>query len=439
MLGGLVFSEEMGEFPQVPSYLGGDGYGALPKPIAEVLERSGVIGYLTANDNGKDAFGKLTTISIAFCTRDKVTAQIDPELFIRSMCAGWTRITMDETATNSIASTADEYYKGLFAARAKEAEEKKEATAAKNIVTSGMRGFSEQAEPEDWDMAIGQIKGFRKWSIVPPIITDEPDLVLKGSYGKNFLDHEMMPDGRRKASCHQSGSKHLPEEVPAGNGCGCGWWAYWAPEEAQKHGGDGGVGSINVTISVEGTGRVVIGQKGFRSQYVRVTGIAPESTVDAEVLARMKKFSRQWLLDAPVYESVDALHDGVGTDPVYGTIAARYPEIARHDSRTLAIYAWFLLNVQQEEQLYLGKLTDRISRASGYAVDLRPGYGFGSEIAPGPAPVDLQPLTDEQNYVKISYDLLGAERRTVERIIAERDDDVSMLLNDMGVSYSSLG
>ena len=158
----------MSEFPMVPSYLGGDGYGTLPQPITEVLERSGVIGYLTYNEDGKQAFDKLASISSAMTCRDRVAAQIDPELFIRAMCAGWTRMALNETATNSVASTADEYYKGLFAARAKEEEERKQKKTPSNITTSGMRGFSEEAAPEDWDMAIGQIKGFRKWSIVPP-------------------------------------------------------------------------------------------------------------------------------------------------------------------------------------------------------------------------------------------------------------------------------
>jgi hypothetical protein len=409
----------MEDFPQVPAYLS-DGYGGLPKPLVDVLEHSGVIGYLTANDDGQDAFAKLTHLCAMQATRDKVTAQIDPELFIRSMCAGWTKMILNETQTNSVASTADEYYKGVFAARAKEAEQQKQVPAKNSITSSGMKGFQEQATPEDWDLAIGQIKGFRKWSIVTPNI-DEPPSVLKGSYGKNFIDHEMLPDGRRVGVCHHNGSGHPVDEVPADNGCGCGWWAYWAPEEAQKHGGDGGANAINVTIAVEGTGRVVIGQKGFRSQYVKVVGIAPD--VEVPDLEAIKRFSRMHLLDAPVYATVDALHDGAGTDPVYGTIAARYPEIARHDSRALAVYVWFLLHLQRDENDYLGKLTERMTYRTNQAV-----YDGSSDD-----------LSEEHNYVKISYDLLGAERRTIERIIEERGDDLRALLYEMGASYSSLG
>jgi hypothetical protein len=412
----------MTDFPQVPSYLGGDGYGSLPKHVAEVLEQSGIIGYLTYNDDGQTAFNKLVGICSAFAGRDEITRRIDPELFIRSMCAGWTRLAMDETATNSVASTADEYYKGLFAARAKEAEENKEA-AKKNVTTSGMKGFSELAEPDDWDMAIGSIKGFRKWSVVPPSIADEPDQVLKGSFGKNFLDHQMAEDGRRKATCHQSGSRHPAEEVPADNGCGCGWWAYWAPEEAQKHGGNGGAGAIDVTIGVEGTGRVVIGQKGFRSQYVKVTGLAPDNPVDDETADRLRKFARAWLFDAPVYATVSDLHDGVGTDPVYGTLAARYPEIARHDSTSLAVYVWLLTNIQRDEETYLKKLTDQMTYPRERSMDI---YG---RYTPGQPP--SEDLNEEHNYVKVSHDLLGTERRTVERIIAERGDDHTLLINSM--------
>lgn len=427
-------SRSMTDFPQVPSYLNNLGYGELPKQVAEVLEHSGVIGYLTANDDGQDAFNKLVILSASFVTRDKLLATIDGELFIRSMCAGWVKMGLNETQTNSVASTADEYYKGVFAARRKAEEEAKEKAKSqpKNITSSGMKGFSEQAAPEDWDLAIGLIKGFRKWSIVPPNIEGEPDQVLKGSYGKNFLDHTMLPDGRRVGICHHNNSGHPPEEVPADNGCGCGWWAYWAPEEAQKHGGDGGMGSINVTIAVEGTGRVVIGQKGFRSQYVKVVGIAPDTEVTAEVLDRMAKFSRMHLLDAPVYTTVDALREGAGTDPVYGTLASRYPEIARHDNRVLATYVWFLLHVQRDLQLYLGKLTDKMKFGVDRPMDV---YGRYS----GEPATNQDELSEEHNYVKISDNLLGLERRTVERIIAERGETADDLLKNMGASYSSLG
>jgi hypothetical protein len=279
-------------------------------------------------------------------------------------------------------------------------------------------------------MAIGMIKGFRKWSILLPKMDGVEPEVLKGSYGKNFLDHEAGADGRRKATCHQSGSKHPPEEVPADNGCGCGWWAYWAPEEAQKHGGNGGAGAIDVTIGVEGTGRVVIGQKGFRSQYVKVTGICPDESLDADGMNRLVKFSRMHLLDAPVYATVDDLRDGAGTDPVYGTLAARYPEIARHGSRELAVYVWLLLHIQRSEQLYLGQLTERMKYTEAMRTDV-----YGNPMPTSPQ----EELNEEHNYVRISHDLLGTERRTVERILAERGEDPTKLLGDMGVHYSSLG
>lgn len=395
----------MDEFPTVPKYLAHPEYGKLPTAIVEALEQSGIVGYLTANDEGSAAFKVLVDSVSRTVAADNVTALVEPELFLRAMCAGWIRMALTEVQCNSVASTADEYYKGLFAARA-ERQNKPQAT------TSGMKGFSEEITPTDWDFAMGVIKGFRKWSIKP----DED--VLQGSYNKDFLSHEMLPDGRRVGTCHQSGSKHPPEEVPADTGCGCGWWAYWAPEEAHKHGGGGGVGSINVTIAVEGSGRVVIGQKGFRSQYVRVSGIAPESP-DADLDA-MRAFSRKHLLDAPVYGTVEALREGAGVDPTYGTFAARYPELSGHNDRALSAYVWYLMHVIREEEHFLRDLNAKNSIYRG-------SDALGNVYVPG----DQTELDGLVNYVKISHDLLVQEQNMITRIIVERGKAPADHLDDM--------
>lgn len=402
------------DVPSVPSYLDRVGYGSLPRQIVDALEQSGIIGYLTANGKGAAEFNTL----IELCTRevcfDGLTKRVDGELFLRSLCAAWPRMTIDEVPANSVASTADEYYKGLFASR-------QDSVSRRSVTSTGMKGFQEESTPADWDLALGSIRGFRKWSI--DIASDQGDGSVIGSYSKDFLNHKMLEDGRRVGTCHAGGANHPKDEVPADTGCGCGWWAYWSPEEARKHNGSGGDGatSFSVTVGVEGSGRVVIGQKGFRSQYIRITGIAPDQDVDPVGLEALARFSRKHLLDAPVYLGADALREGVGVDPTYGTLAARYPEIAGHSDEALAIYCWFLQHVKQDEENCMWQLGEKINQAR-----FRPDeYSF---IATSNT---LPQDEGKYNFIKISAELLGAELSTVTTILAQRGPGLGALLDKL--------
>lgn len=386
--------KQMSEFPTVPTYLGKVDYGLLPTPVVNVLEQSGIIGYLTYNDQGEEAFRKLVLACTRACTVDAITIKTDPELFVRSITAGWLRIALSELETNSVASTADEYYKGLFAA-------KNEPVVNPSVTTTGMRGFQEQPKPEDWDMAIGQVMGFRKWHVMLPTESD-PNPILQGSYSKDFLEHEMLEDGRRAAECHNGSRTHPKGQVPADNGCGCGWWAYWSPQEAAKHSSSSDSGrSVAVTVAVEGTGRVVIGQKGFRAQYVKIAGLAPDDAGEMIKLRKLKEFSRMNLLDAPVFRDVETLREEVGCDPNYGTLAARYPELSNHDDRALSVYAWFLENIKRDVENFVVILEERLQ---------------GQELA---AQYDAND-SKQRTYLQVSAELLGSERGIVRQIVTER-------------------
>jgi hypothetical protein len=353
-------------------------------------------------------------------TWDRLTAKVEPELFIRAMTTGWLRYILGELETNSCASTADEYYKGLFAA-------KNEPVEQRQVSTTGMRGFQESPEPQDWDMAIGMVKGFRKWHILLPT-ADEPSPILKGSYGKDFLEHDMLEDGRRLGTCHNGSATHPPEEVPADNGCGCGWWAYWSPQEAKKHtsGGDSDR-SVAVTIAVEGSGRVVIGQKGFRSQYLRIAGIAPDDATDPAKIARIESFSRKHLLDAPVYVDIDTLYNAVGGDPVYGTLGARYPELSNHKDIALSIYVLFLTNLKLDVENFLTLLQEKINGLS---------YTKNGVYSPGSGAARTEE-EQQHSYLQVTAELLGNEASIVRQIVAERGStviDTLEALRDGGIN-----
>jgi hypothetical protein len=165
------------------------------------------------------------------------------------------------------------------------------------IATSGMHGFSEHGEPGDWDFGLGYVTGYRWWSIyIPPQHAgylefneqnDNQFSRLIGSY-----NGEWKP-GRIEADCarnrYQSFGKKLVHEPPEyREACGCGFWAYWDKglscrdiigsvypkvEYPTLFGGGVPVIKIPVLGAVRGTGRVIIGEKGFRSQYAEIVGL----------------------------------------------------------------------------------------------------------------------------------------------------------------------
>lgn len=417
------WKQQMSEFPVVPTFLNKVDYGPLPSQVVDVLEQSGVVGYLTASGEGAEqSFKALIQTCVRAVSWSSLSNRIEAELFIRAMTTGWTRIALDELETNSCASTADEYYKGLFAA-------KNDAPVDNPAVTTtGMRGFQESPKAEDWDLAIGVIKGFRKWHIQLPT-KDDPNPILKGSYGKDYLQHDMLEDGRRVGVCHANSGNHPAEQVPADNGCGCGWWAYWSPQEAKKHSSGGDTDrSVAVTIAVEGSGRVVIGQKGFRSQYLKISGIAPDDAEDPAKMARIKQFSRDNLLDAPVYAGVEELYNEVGGDPLYGTLGARYPELSNHTDQALSIYVMFLTNLKADIENFLVVLQEKLNSMK-----------FSEHGIYNPSNQNRTEEESQFSYLKVTCELLGSEAGIVQRIVGERGSTVVDVLDAIRDGEIDLG
>ena len=189
---------------------------------------------------------------------------------------------------------------------------KQKAGPLSKITTTGMQGYSEAGQPEGWDMAVGTVRGYRWWKLavpeswcgvlrpsgepghydvngkpVLPVITPEEFAEmgqlprLTGAYGCSWAD------GRNEATCRKRTGLYTdrysaPHEPPEyRESCGCGFWAYWDatlkaetvlpgwsdPRSDRK---------INIAVfgAVEGSGRVIIGEKGFRSQYAKITALA---------------------------------------------------------------------------------------------------------------------------------------------------------------------
>lgn len=168
----------------------------------------------------------------------------------------------------------------------------------KKIPFSGLAGYSERGAPEAWDLAMGEVYGYRWWYlVVPPELVGYigcTDRVTTRRYGTLYgANNQSWQDGRLEAVCTTSGRglsftmdrQHVLHEPPeTREACGCGFWAYFnrglAVDEVLS--GDfakpvpalhtyGAV--IPVFGVVKGTGRVIIGEKGFRCQYAQIMGL----------------------------------------------------------------------------------------------------------------------------------------------------------------------
>jgi hypothetical protein len=110
-----------------------------------------------------------------------------------------------------------------------------------------------------------------------------------GLYGAN---NKPWTDGRMEAVCTRSSMRmfmfsrpsdylHFPPETR--EACGCGFWAYFnkdvrVADIIPRMGGElPNLFSYGVAIPVfgviKGTGRIIIGDKGFRSQYAQIMGL----------------------------------------------------------------------------------------------------------------------------------------------------------------------
>jgi hypothetical protein len=176
-----------------------------------------------------------------------------------------------------------------------------------------MDGFHEKGEPEAWDMAVGTVRGYRWWQLRLPFVRsssllgryttttrDIPwpmsewtpsftNIAVAGMHGGCWSQYSRKPDGWHKAVCERYGftTSLLPQSChPAPEpSCGCGFWAYWSDQgDYRTHPcvtfqrAHGYIASIPLFGVIEGSGRTIIGEKGFRTQRAKVTDITVAGT-----------------------------------------------------------------------------------------------------------------------------------------------------------------
>ncbi len=83
--------------------------------------------------------------------------------------------------------------------------------------------------------------------------------------------------GMNEARCRYRGDAHEPpvEYDEQGAECGCGLWAYWKLGIGNWSGSD-----VPVLGIIEGTGRVLIGELGFRCQKARIIALVPAFAIE---------------------------------------------------------------------------------------------------------------------------------------------------------------
>ncbi len=152
-----------------------------------------------------------------------------------------------------------------------------------------MKGFDGQGSVEpgdDFELALDAVYGCRWWMLPRPPVSCWPHQagerwtrsLLRGSFG-----YDWNP-GRNEAVCRCENvlivnSSHL---VPVPD-CGCGFWAYW---DLQKH----STGTLPVCGIVKGTGRTLIGERGFRSQYAEIVALHVPPSAGLTLIAPGIKF-----------------------------------------------------------------------------------------------------------------------------------------------------
>lgn len=171
--------------------------------------------------------------------------------------------------------------------------------------SNGMRGFTEDGPDDGFDLALGAVRGYRWWTWkIPARLVGymaspaAPEFgKLTGAYGWPW------EDGKSEAQCSRTVLtwRHLIDgssdghEVPEyRTSCGCGFWAFWPPSSPSPFGATGYSGKAPVALpgeqaligipvfgSVTGSGRVILGDKGFRSQFAQIESLClPPAALD---------------------------------------------------------------------------------------------------------------------------------------------------------------
>lgn len=155
---------------------------------------------------------------------------------------------------------------------------------------SGMTGFAEVSSQEfefepKFDMK--PVVGLRQWTLDGPDFRGDPHeadqnwpaVPMRGATGFSW------PAGVLEAYCNNGYSHPPPTDFDPATGarCGCGVWAYWDMTSLAANRSVISGSGLPVLGAVEGYGRVLLGEKGFRSQKAKIVALALAFSIRAEL------------------------------------------------------------------------------------------------------------------------------------------------------------
>lgn len=157
---------------------------------------------------------------------------------------------------------------------------------------AGMTGFAETGELDfEPGFDLKPVRGLRQWTLKSPDFRGDPLSADCGGWTVSPLTGMTgyaWADGVLEAYCG-NGYDHVPpvESVTEPRGStvrdGCGFWAYWSMTELAGNSSFSGSGGLPVLGLIQGYGRVLLGERGFRSQRAQIVALAPAFSVQAEV------------------------------------------------------------------------------------------------------------------------------------------------------------
>jgi hypothetical protein len=194
--------------------------------------------------------------------------------------------------------------------------------------STGASGFTEDGVPDDYDVAAGSVLGYRTWQLQKG--------VLLGAYGGDW-PAPATSGHRYIAKC-----KKPQHDVPDERSCGCGFWAYWLPPDESSV-------TYNHTVigAIEGSGKIILGENGFRSRYAVIRGLALTDLAytkttdyyhDVKLIKDLKRFR------VPVYANSDEMALELGTDQLYSPLTRDLRVFTSVPSRDLKSYLMVLEN-----------------------------------------------------------------------------------------------
>jgi hypothetical protein len=179
----------------------------------------------------------------------------------------------------------------------------------------GEPGFA-GAQPEP-DFAVGSVSGYRWWALPAPDPLDPPGLYWDPGMLRGM--HAGWEPGLNEARCLSNltggAPPHREDAVPEDE-CSCGFWGYWAPQPPYSV----GAALLPVTGVIEGSGKTLIGETGFRCAKARITALhLPDAGLSPDWHAAAEARLQQLYPQARLYRVRAAMEREFPADPVYGS------------------------------------------------------------------------------------------------------------------------